>query len=57
MIIIIWVENLCQILEAWIVLVFEIAAVEGVWSWSNNGLVAVTFGSPTPSTEPIRPEM
>ena len=45
-------------LEGWVVSVVEIAAIEGVGlGRSDNGTVAVTLGSPTPSAEPIRPEM
>merc|ERR1719237_747957 len=43
-------------LKAWVVSVVEISAIEGVWSRrSDNGTVTVTFRTPTPSAEPIRP--
>jgi len=43
-------------LESRVVLVVEISAIEGVGlRRSNDGLVTVTLGSPTPSTETIRP--
>ena len=49
---------LLETLEAWVVLVVEIAAIEGVGSrWRDNGTVAVTLRPPTPSAETIRPEM
>lgn len=45
-------------LKAWVVSVVEISAIEGVWSRrSDNGTVTVTFRTPTPSAEPIRPEI
>ena len=44
--------------EAWVVSVVEIAAIEGVWlRWRDNGTVTVTLRPPTPSAEPILPEM
>ena len=53
-------KTLCQLqlLEARVVSVVEVAAIEGVGlRRSNNRTVAVTLGTPTPSAEPIRPEM
>merc|ERR1719234_867978 len=52
-------KTLClwyKTLESRVVSVVEISAVEGVWTRrSYNGLVAVTLGPPTPSTEAIWP--
>ena len=53
-------KTLCQLetSEAWVVSVVEIAAIEGVWlRWRDNGTVIVTLRPPTPSAEPILPEM
>ena len=44
--------------EAWVVSVVEIAAIEGVGlGRRDNGTVTVTLRPPTPSAEPILPEM
>jgi len=54
----VWVENSLSVetLESRVVSVVEVSAIEGVGlRRSDNGLVAVTLGSPTPSTEPIGP--